>query len=181
MVDRGEFRSDLLFRLRSLTIHLPPLRERPEDIPLLTTHIAAQQCRLHGIETKGIAAGFLEALLSHDWPGNVRELVNAIEGAIVLAGDEPILHARHLPTHMRVHMARASYTKRDEPEPQHTGETEFSGPLLPIKEMREQFEKRYLQELVVRTNSDIEAACKMSGLSRAHVYSLLKKHGLALR
>jgi two-component system, NtrC family, response regulator len=179
MAEAGEFRRDFLFRLRSLTIHLPSLRERRDDLQALAVHLVDEQCKLHGVQLKGIASDFHGALCAYDWPGNVRELVNAIESAVASAGGEPALYMRHLPTHIRVHMARADYPA--EPEPATRSDDALAGPLSPLKKMREDFEKRYLQELVARTGSDIEAACKISGLSRGHIYVILRKHGLTMR
>lgn len=178
MATAGEFRRDLLFRLRSLTVSLPPLRERKDDVPALSAHIVAEQCKLCGVETKGFASDFHEALCAYDWPGNVRELVSAIESSVVRAGGEPALYATHLPTHIRVRMARADYPA--EPEPAPRSDDALAGPLSPFKEMHEDFEKRYLEKLVESAGSDIEAACEISGLSRGHIYALLRKHGLAM-
>ena len=78
-VRAGRFREDLVYRLNVAELHIPPLRERREDIPLLFEHFASQAAQRHGRETPPIGAGELAQLLSHDWPGNVRELINAAE------------------------------------------------------------------------------------------------------
>jgi len=85
-VKRGEFRHDLFFRLNVLPIHLPPLRDRAEDVGALATHFVAQICRREGRDALAISAEALQVLAAYRWPGNVRELQNICERAVVLAG-----------------------------------------------------------------------------------------------
>jgi DNA-binding NtrC family response regulator len=85
MVDRGEFRRDLYYRLRVLTVTLPPLRERREDVPLLVRHFVGRFNGRHGTAFVAPGGAALRPLLEHHWPGNVRELENAIESLLVLA------------------------------------------------------------------------------------------------
>ena len=86
MVERGEFRSDLYYRLRVLTVALPPLRERREDVPLLVRHFVARFNARHATTFAAPGGAALRPLLEHHWPGNVRELENTIESLLVLAG-----------------------------------------------------------------------------------------------
>jgi two-component system response regulator HydG len=88
-VERGEFRSDLYYRLNVVRLHLPPLRERPEDIPALLTHFARQAAQRLG-HPVSITPAALAALTQYEWPGNVRELRNAVERAAVLGGGGPL-------------------------------------------------------------------------------------------
>jgi two-component system NtrC family response regulator len=106
MVRLDMFRSDLLYRLRGLTIILPPLRERTEDAPDLCRWAADRFCERHDLPPKHPAEDFLETVASYPWPGNVRELVHAVERACAAARDEPTLYARQLPTEIRVRVAR---------------------------------------------------------------------------
>lgn len=110
MVRRGQFRKDLLFRLQSFGIELPPLRKRAEDINELSIYHITKICGLYGIETKGFSAEFLKIIAAFDWPGNVRELVNTLEKAIVSAHHEPILFPIHLPDKIRIRIARDAVT-----------------------------------------------------------------------
>ncbi len=181
MVEAGQFRSDLLYRLRSLSIHLPPVRDRRRDIPLLAAHMVAHQCRLHVIDAKGIAADFKEALQAYDWPGNVRELASAIESAVVQALTEPVLYAMHLPTHIRVGVARAGFDVKAPASEQEMPSSAPGEALASFKGARERFEKHYLEELVANSEGSVDDARAASGLSRAHLYTLLNKHGLTLR
>jgi DNA-binding NtrC family response regulator len=84
MVTEGRFRDDLYYRLCVITVSIPPLRERREDIPLLAEHFMRLYANENGKTISGIAPEAMRALLDHDWPGNVRELENAVERAVVL-------------------------------------------------------------------------------------------------
>jgi two-component system NtrC family response regulator/two-component system response regulator HydG len=96
-LEEGTFREDLYYRLNVIEIHIPPMRERPGDIPLLAHHFLRKYADANGKELKGISDEVLALLLSHPWPGNVRELENAMERAVVLS-DGPTLTPAHFPT-----------------------------------------------------------------------------------
>jgi transcriptional regulator with GAF, ATPase, and Fis domain len=87
MVNRGEFRSDLYYRLNVFPVMLPPLRARSEDIPALVTHFVEVCCRRMGKQIEHIPAETMAALTSYPWPGNIRELQNLIERAVILSDD----------------------------------------------------------------------------------------------
>jgi DNA-binding NtrC family response regulator len=95
-VGRGEFRQDLYFRLNVVPIHVPPLRERREDILPLAEHFIERSARKNGMEVRGMSAACRQTLLDHAWPGNVRELQNVIERAVILSADSHELQVEHL-------------------------------------------------------------------------------------
>jgi len=99
MVQEGQFRKDLLYRINVIKLSLPPLSERREDIPLLVEHFVGRFNHLTGQEALGLTQEAMAALMLHDWPGNVRELENAIEHAFVLR-QEALIHLRDLPAHL---------------------------------------------------------------------------------
>lgn len=184
MVEQGEFRGELLFRLRSLTIELPPLREHSEDMKELVMYYMARICERYGTGTKGFSPEFFEGLAAYDWPGNVRELVHTIERALAAARDNPVLYPKHLPTHIRVKVARASVTK--EPRGRRAIIGIESGSVLPkIRDLREtavaEAERQYLHEVILLTAGNIKEACRISGLSRPRLYALLKKYNVSTR
>lgn len=177
MVEAGEFRMDLLFRLRTLSIELPPLRERKEDIRELTIYHMVRLCERYGIGTKGFSPEFFDVLETYEWPGNVRELVNAIERAIAVAPLEPTLFPRHLPTDIRAKIARQSVTKESElrlVDPQ-----DEDGKLVSLDKYREVTERAYLENLMASVRGNMKEACQISGLSRSRLYALLKQHNIA--
>ena len=174
MVEKAMFREDLLFRLRMVSVELPPLRERSSDINELIFHYINQICQRHATETKGFSPEFMEALGNYNWPGNVRELINALESAVSEALNEDILYCKHLPTHIRVRLIREAVSREEEPQ---TPQLEH---LTTLKELRETVLNReyrqYFRELMALTAGDIEQACKISGLGRTRLYQLLKKY-----
>ena len=95
-VQEGTFREDLYYRLNVVEIHVPPLRERAGDIPLLAHHFLQKYAAANGKDVRDFDDEVLTMLLRHPWPGNVRELENAMERAVVLS-EEPVLHAGALP------------------------------------------------------------------------------------
>jgi two-component system, NtrC family, response regulator len=181
MVKQGVFRDDLLFRLRSFTIDLPPLRERTEDIKELARNHLDRLCECHGLSSKGFSPEFFDILLDYDWPGNVRELGNTLARAFAAARFEPILYPKHLPTDVRVKVARAALHQEPAPD-RKPGDP--PAPRLPsLNAFREsvynQAEKEYLRDLLALAEDDIPEACRLSGLSQSRLYALLKKHGVS--
>lgn len=183
MVDSGEFRQDFLFRLRSITLNLPPLREHPQDIKELVIHHTTKLCESHGIGEKGFSPGFFESLMEYDWPGNVRELVSTVERAIAAGYHDPTLFPKHLPTHMRVQLARKSVSKGEQGLGNAEGQTEEPTQLSKFRDFREigiaNLERQYLHDLMLFTKGDVKEACRISDLSRSRLYGLLKKHEMS--
>jgi DNA-binding NtrC family response regulator len=95
-VEKKEFRQDLFFRLNVVPIHIPPLRERLDDVPLLAQEVVRRFSRKHGAQAHGLTPEALRALQAHHWPGNVRELQNVIERAVILCADCALLEPEHL-------------------------------------------------------------------------------------
>jgi len=181
MVESGQFREDLLFRLRALTIELPPLREHPGDIVEIAVYHVEHICKRNGIPAKKLSSDFLEALVSYSWPGNIRELVSSIERAISASFSESTLFRKHLPSSICVKLARA---RAGENQPIANVENEDPDQKwLKLKDWREstyaKLEKQYLQKLMKATFGDIAQACRLSGVSRARLYDLLRKNGIS--
>ncbi|HJN73112.1 MAG TPA: sigma-54 dependent transcriptional regulator [Myxococcota bacterium] len=157
-VERGNFRQDLYFRLHVVPIHVPSLRERAEDVPLLAQHFLERFCKRHDKPIKGFAPEAMQRLESARWPGNVRELENTLERAIILC-DGDRLSVRDL--------------------------EEFGNPIgvdgeeiVPLREARDAFERQYLTRLLRSTTGNVSAAARQAGKYRADLYGLLKKHGI---
>ena len=178
MVERGQFREDLLFRLRSFVIELPPLRERPEDIQELARHYADRFCERYGIAPKGFSPEFIKTLLAFSWPGNVREFVHTMERVLAAARYEPTLFTKHLPTNIRVEVTRAAVESDSPSNVPLGGETVQSLPKLNDyrEEVYNEAEKNYLIDLLALAGQNIPEACRISGLSQSRLYALLKKH-----
>jgi DNA-binding NtrC family response regulator len=106
-VAEGKFREDLYFRLNVMRIHLPPLRERKEDIPALLQHVLQEMSALHGKKIEGFVPEVLEYLIRYDWPGNVRELKNVLEAAFFRAASSRISMS-DFPEHFRRRVERGA-------------------------------------------------------------------------
>ena len=183
MVAEGKFREDLLFRVRTLGIGLPSLRERPEDIRELLVYYMAKLCERYGIGIKGFAPEFLNALMAYEWPGNVRELIGTLEKAISDAFQEPTLYPKHLPTDIRIKLKKNELAKESITPSVVDRPVTRSPKFLPtLKDYREdailQTEKQYLENLIKHTEGNIKEACRISGLSRPRLYALLKKFNI---
>ena len=180
MVRQKRFRKDLLFRLRALSIDLPPLRKRAEDIKELAVYHIDNLCEAYGTKTKDCSPEFFKVLYEYDWPGNIRELINALERAIVAAGDEPTLFPKHLPIHLRIHAARASVVNGTKETGVARGNRGTQASLPMLRDIREaavaEAEESYLKELMFVTGGNIREACRISGLSRSRLYHLLRSH-----
>ena len=197
MVRKGEFRQDLLYRLKTMHIHLPPLMERPEDIRALSVYRVRQLCKQYSMTQKNFGSDFHAALMGYDWPGNVRELFNVLERAVVASGDEKTLYVMHLPREFRIQLAKAQIARLATPEDGHTVvekldsepvrrigqdifEDIFEQELPTLREFKGMAEKVYLAELIRQCDGDLSRILEASKLSRSHFYSLLKKYGLSL-
>jgi two-component system NtrC family response regulator len=181
-VEKGLFRNDLLFRLRSITINLPSLRSRPEDIKDLVLYHTGRLCESYGMPAKGFSPEFFDSLLAYDWPGNVRELINTLDRALAAARHEPTLYPTHLPSNIRIKVARTAVL-REEPVKYVVERSPGINAMLPkLRDFREnavaQAEKQYLTELMSLVDFDIREACKVSDLSQPRLYALLKKHNI---
>ncbi|MGM0646051.1 MAG: sigma-54-dependent transcriptional regulator [Thermodesulfobacteriota bacterium] len=196
LVEAGDFRQDLLFRLKTMHLDLPPLRERPEDIKPLAMYFLDKLCEDHKLPTKGYDADFFATLAAYGWPGNVRELFNVLEQAFVAAGQEQTLYAMHLPQEIRIKVTKASLRQNNTTQQPHPSEKTvhtvpdnqsngtyehlFPSPLPPLKEFRALIERRYLEHLIRITEADIKEILEISGLSRSHFYAMIKKHGITM-
>lgn len=182
MVKNGQFRKDLLYRLRAFTIEVPALRKRTTDIKDITMYHLIRFSEYYGMETKGIAPDFFDALAAYKWPGNVRELVNTLETVLVEARHEPTLFQRHLPAHIRIQATQAAIEEQTEMSSENeTRQQPAAAQSFPtLREFRqaavERAEKQYLIDLMTHTKGDIQRACRFSALGRSRLYDLLKKY-----
>ena len=188
MVGMDLYRRDLRFRLRGMTIHVPPLRRRAEDIPLLAEHFTARYCQRHELPNKELTPDCYAMLADYSWPGNVRELRHTIERACAAAGDGTQLFTRHLPTEIRIELARKRLVHLSEPEesapaaplPEQEPSTQPRKPetFPTLRDMKAKAERDYIAGLFAACQGDVRRAAGIAGVSRGHFYELLKKYGL---
>jgi DNA-binding NtrC family response regulator len=159
---RGTFREDLFYRLNVINIHLPPLRERAEDVPLLAKHLVQKHAaKRKDILIKGITGGTMNVLMSYPYPGNVRELENIIERAISFANTPEILPS-DLPSHLRQSPAKPrAATQR-------------------LRETLLAFEKETLSAALIESGGNISRAATALGIYRQHLQRKIKEHKIAI-
>jgi len=151
----GTFRNDLYYRIQVVPLTIPPLRERRDDIPLLVQHFLKQSNRRMNKDIRGFTPGAMQKLMLYPWPGNVRELENTVEKAVVMSRQDMI-------TPDLIPSIRPS----------------AEGQLRPLTEAKEEFEKRYLKEVLQLTGGNISRAAQFAGRYRADFYKMLKKYGM---
>jgi transcriptional regulator with PAS, ATPase and Fis domain len=161
-VAAGSFREDLYYRLKVVTIVLPPLRERREDIPLLVDHFvrcAASEC---GKQVTGVSQPALALLEAYHWPGNVRELAHVLERGVALA-QQDVLTAADLPAELR------------QPAPA-AAEPAFAGnPTL------DQLKRRYIRHVLEQSGGNVSRAASALGVDRRSLYRMLQRYGIVPR
>ncbi len=180
MVEEGKFRRDLLYRLRSISVDLPPLRERPGDIKKLTSHYLKKITHRYRIKNKKVSPELMGMLIKYQWPGNVRELINALEKSISAARDSHTLFSKHLPTEIRVNVAQSSVNMADKNVTDLECRTGMADVLPDLKKFLASTERQYLQNLVSHTCGNVKKICAISGLSRSRMYDRLKKYNIPL-
>ncbi len=158
-VQAGHFRQDLYYRLNVITIHLPPLIERPDDIPLIAHHFLKKFSETMNKAVTGIDRDALALLSQYSWPGNVRELENVIERAVTLA-DKPSIGEQHLPEYIR-NLSIETYR--------------YASSGVPTLEAQE---KRYIQWVLQKTDGNKTQAAKIMDIDRVSLWRKLKRYGL---
>ncbi|HTG80954.1 MAG TPA: sigma-54 dependent transcriptional regulator [Geobacteraceae bacterium] len=161
-VKDSRFRDDLYYRLNVVNLHLPPLRERQSDIPLLAAHFIALQNKKFGTHVKGLSPGALEAACAYSWPGNVRELKNVIEASMAMESGDYL----SLPV-----FAQFIELPAGAPDA-----VTFAGDEGEYARALSRFEMDYLKGLLRKNRGNIEAAAREAGMNMATIYRKIKKY-----
>ena len=161
-IERGNFREDLFYRLNVIPFHVPPLRDRAEDIPLLADYFLHEFTRAYGRKPKELTPEAYRLLQEYHWPGNVRELRNMIE-RIVILNPQVRIDARHIP----VSVTRRTVVDRP-------GDRFGS-----LQEVREAAEREYIQKKLEEANGNVSRTAEMLGLERSNLYRKMKTLGIA--
>jgi len=157
-MENGNFREDLFYRLNVIPFHVPPLRERTEDIPVLTEFFIKEFSTLYGRKPKEISKEAMEVLLQYPWPGNIRELRNLVERIVIMT--LPIkIELRHLP-----------------PVVLQKGTLSFNGPSEPksLLEARIAFDRDFILKKLEENNGNVSRTAEALGIERSHLYRKLK-------
>ncbi|HTQ53064.1 MAG TPA: sigma-54 dependent transcriptional regulator [Bryobacteraceae bacterium] len=159
-IERGNFREDLFYRLNVIPFHVPPLRDRREDIPLLADYFLREFTTAYGRKPKELTAEAYGLLQDHHWPGNVRELRNLIE-RIVILNPQVRVDARHIPLNV---------TRRPAERPM----DRFGS----LAEVREAVEREYILKKLDETNGNVTRTAELLGLERSNLYRKMKTLGI---
>jgi transcriptional regulator with GAF, ATPase, and Fis domain len=171
-IETGEFRRDLFYRLNVIAIHLPPLRERDDDVAILAAHFARKLAVRMGRAQKRLTDDALRALRGYDWPGNVRELEHAVEHAFVLSQGE-LIDARDLPIAKESSGFPAEQPTAISPPWNHEAYA------LPYPDAKKKvladFDVAYVREALRRSNGNVSEAARLSGLDRSNFRRVLRR------
>ena len=171
LIKKGEFREDLFYRLNVINIHLPPLRERMEDISVLATHFLTKYCIIHGKMVKSLSQDALNHLTRRDWPGNIRELENVIERGIIMTAGETLFEEDLLTTD--------SFSSANPGIPHAPGDI-FAMPFKEAKDrLIEEFQAQYIAKALARHGGNVSQAARDSGVKRQYLHRLMRDTNLA--
>ncbi len=159
MVEEDRFRMDLLYRINTVEIHMPPLRNRPEDVLTLVNHFIEHYCKKYKKGTKWLDDSSLDALISYEWPGNVRELQHAVERAVILNENSILPAEAILPVATKIKSRKPGAKQR-----------EFN---------LENMEKRMIVEAIEACNGNMTKTAKALGITRTALYRRLEKYDLS--
>jgi len=158
LIEAGEFREDLFYRISEITLQIPPLREREGDNLMLGRVFLDRFCQEHGQSLKGFSPSAIQAIEAYHWPGNVRELENKIKRAVI--------------------MADGDYVTAEDLELGPAADKTDEVPLLDLRHVREEAERKALQRALTLANNNVTQAAEMLHVSRPTLYDLLSKYGL---
>jgi two-component system nitrogen regulation response regulator NtrX len=162
-ISTGNFREDLFYRLNVIPFHVPPLRERREDIPQLARHFLREFAAAYSRRGKEIADDAIDALMRYAWPGNVRELRNVIERVVIMNPAIARLERKHLPPLIHRESGRRG--------------THFNS----LSEARAAYERDYILKKLDESNGNVSRAAEVLGLERSHLYRKMKALGIAVK
>jgi DNA-binding NtrC family response regulator len=184
LVRDGRFREDLFHRLNVISLHLPPLRDRKEDIPLMVDRFLDQFCKENGKPPRGFTHGAMKLLMDYDWPGNVRELENVVERAVVLSTHESMdvdLLPESVRTREIVKGVRLQLAEFLPPLPGEMGGRGGSAPAPSLFEILEEVERRIIVDMLERTNWNQTEAAERFQIPLSTLNQKIKRLGIETR
>jgi transcriptional regulator with PAS, ATPase and Fis domain len=165
MVERGEFREDLYYRINVISLTVPPLRERRDDIPVLVEHFLKRNAKGRRLKMKRLTQSCMDRMLDYTWPGNIRELENEIERLVVLAGDEKVIGEELLSARIR----------------QGGGKEELPANVASLPQAVDQLERNLIYEVLKRTHWNKTKAAQELRISRRNLIRKVEKYKLEQR
>jgi len=174
MIEAGQFREDLYYRLNIVNLELPPLRERPEDIPILANHFAAKAAAKHGKQSQTPTQSFLDHLVAYRWPGNIRELENVIERAVVI-NQSTMLDDSLLPPKVVAQENTVQNTPKQTAVPQVELINGVLPPELSFETALQQFKRQLVAQALRECNSSRSEAAHRLKISRQYLHRLINE------
>ena len=180
MVEEGKFREDLYWRLRVVTIHMPALRTRKTDIPILIEHFLKEMAEANGKGVKPLGEDALPAIMAYDWPGNVRQLRSAIENGVVMSNSTRVM-LKHLPPYLRGD-GGATAPRLGGQNKGPNGPGDASAPDSPPVDLNlERMERRLIEEALRRTGNNRTEAADLLGISRRTMQRKMAEMDMLIR
>jgi DNA-binding NtrC family response regulator len=175
-ITNGNFRADLFYRLRVVTVDIAPLRDRREDIPLLADTFLRLAAERYELPQRALSQATLRRLVEYNWPGNVRELKNTIDRAVIMAdGDE--VTPKDLPDEITAGMSKSTIVE--------SADSEIDGLRVPFtadfREDRREFERRYITRCLEHTQGNVTRAAEILDMHRQSLQHKLRQLGLGRR
>jgi two-component system nitrogen regulation response regulator NtrX len=170
-IARGNFREDLFYRLNVIPFHVPPLRERSEDVPLLAEHFLKEFAVTHGKKLRTLTKEAEGLLKAYPWPGNVRELKNLIERLMILTPeveDGGPITANHLLSHLQHDAIRVS----------ERGGAAAAASARNLRDARGEFEKEFILKTLKENDWNVSKAATVLGIERSHLHKKMKSYGI---
>lgn len=173
MVQKGEFREDLFYRLNIIRIHIPALRERKMDIPYLLAYHMERICKQFGLKQKEFTKEAMQALMDYSWPGNIRELVNVVEWLVGMVDGQKI-EKEHLPSHLLSSASLFMKNGREMEERKHIIEQTD----VHWRDIVDNYERERIKQALIEAKGNKAAAARKLGMHRSTLYEKLKKYNL---
>jgi two-component system nitrogen regulation response regulator NtrX len=161
-IEKGTFRSDLYFRLNVIPFEVPPLRERPEDVPLLVEYFNQRFAKAYGKKPKRFEPAAIEAMQNYSWPGNVRELRNTVERVVIMAANQRV-NPKDLPAFGDAEPPASSYR------------------FPSFKEASDAYHREFIQRKLDEADGNVSRAAELMGIDRSHLYRRMRALGIAAR
>lgn len=173
----GKFREDLYYRVSTFRVSLPALRDRRDDVPLIAQHLLDRQSARRARKVSGFTDAAVVAMVNYDWPGNVRELNNAVEHAATLSTGE-LIDADHLPSFVTSGTARVQRRVQASGGPAAIGSISSTSYSDARTQLIDDFERRYLEDLLVSCEGNLSEASRRSGIDRSNLRRMLRRHSI---
>ncbi len=194
MIETGQFREDLYYRLNVVTLRSPPLRERGEDIKLLAQHFLEAACEEHSIGSRVLGPKALDQIVAYHWPGNIRELKNILERVVILSESEEIEDIPDLAARLRgakskqegsasspaplAKVAESAETLAEEANALNKESFSFETAIVPWEELHQSLGRSYIRYILGRSKGNVSEAARVLCLERAYLHRLMKKYGI---